>query len=128
MFPCVYARVCVCRACLPSSLQKNKVGSSMPIFSQLTGMMQVHASPLPPHGLPGTKHERTFICIKPDGVQRQLVGEVIRRFEARGLKVGFFFFLSLFVCCVLLFPLFALLLPDVFVIVSRARASLSTAF
>lgn len=28
--------------------------------------------------------ERTFIMIKPDGVQRGLVGEIIKRFERRG--------------------------------------------
>lgn len=31
--------------------------------------------------------ERTFIMIKPDGVQRGLVGEVIKRFEARGFRL-----------------------------------------
>jgi nucleoside-diphosphate kinase len=31
--------------------------------------------------------ERTFIMIKPDGVQRKLVGEVIRRFETKGFKL-----------------------------------------
>lgn len=31
--------------------------------------------------------ERTLIIIKPDGVERGLVGEVIRRFEARGLEI-----------------------------------------
>lgn len=31
--------------------------------------------------------ERTFIAIKPDGVQRQLVGEVISRFEKKGFKL-----------------------------------------
>jgi len=31
--------------------------------------------------------ERTFLAIKPDGVQRQLVGEVIRRFEAKGFTL-----------------------------------------
>jgi nucleoside-diphosphate kinase len=29
-------------------------------------------------------NERTYIMIKPDGVQRGLVGEIIRRFEQRG--------------------------------------------
>lgn len=28
--------------------------------------------------------ERTYIMIKPDGVQRGLVGEIISRFEKRG--------------------------------------------
>jgi nucleoside-diphosphate kinase len=31
--------------------------------------------------------DRTFIMIKPDGVQRGLVGDVVARFERRGLKV-----------------------------------------
>lgn len=31
--------------------------------------------------------ERTLIIIKPDGVQRGLVGEIIRRFESRGLRI-----------------------------------------
>ena len=32
-------------------------------------------------------HEHTFIMVKPDGVKRRLVGEVIRRFEAKGLAL-----------------------------------------
>nr|AFU52974.1 nucleoside diphosphate kinase [Orseolia oryzae]AFU52975.1 nucleoside diphosphate kinase [Orseolia oryzae] len=31
--------------------------------------------------------ERTFIMVKPDGVQRGLVGEIIKRFEAKGFKL-----------------------------------------
>lgn len=31
--------------------------------------------------------ERTFAMVKPDGVQRALVGEIVRRYEARGLKL-----------------------------------------
>lgn len=31
--------------------------------------------------------ERTFIIIKPDAVQRGLVGEILQRFERRGLKI-----------------------------------------
>ncbi|MFM1886954.1 MAG: hypothetical protein RL026_2111 [Pseudomonadota bacterium] len=31
--------------------------------------------------------ERTFSIVKPDGVARNLIGEVYRRFEAAGLKV-----------------------------------------
>jgi nucleoside-diphosphate kinase len=33
------------------------------------------------------KSERTFVMVKPDGVQRSLVGEIILRFEKRGLKL-----------------------------------------
>ena len=31
--------------------------------------------------------ERTYIMVKPDGVERRLVGEIIRRFETRGLRL-----------------------------------------
>ncbi|XP_054249757.1 nucleoside diphosphate kinase-like [Indicator indicator] len=31
--------------------------------------------------------ERTFIAIKPDGVQRGLVGDIIKRFEQKGFKL-----------------------------------------
>ena len=31
--------------------------------------------------------ERTYIMVKPDGVQRRLTGEIIRRFENRGLRL-----------------------------------------
>jgi nucleoside-diphosphate kinase len=31
--------------------------------------------------------ERTFVAVKPDGVERGLVGEIIGRFERRGLKL-----------------------------------------
>ena len=33
------------------------------------------------------QRERTFIMIKPDGVQRGLVGEIIGRFERKGFKL-----------------------------------------
>lgn len=31
--------------------------------------------------------ERTLVLVKPDGVQRQLVGEIVGRFERKGLKI-----------------------------------------
>jgi nucleoside-diphosphate kinase len=33
------------------------------------------------------KKERTLVIVKPDGVQRSLVGEIIKRFEQAGLKI-----------------------------------------
>uniref|UniRef100_A0A8C7AZI9 Nucleoside diphosphate kinase n=2 Tax=Mustelidae TaxID=9655 RepID=A0A8C7AZI9_NEOVI len=44
---------------------------------------------LPPEQLEGTMAncERTFIAIKPDGVQRSLVGEIIKRFEQKGFRL-----------------------------------------
>ena len=35
----------------------------------------------------GKTRERTFIMIKPDGVQRGLVGTIISRFEQKGFKL-----------------------------------------
>jgi nucleoside-diphosphate kinase len=32
--------------------------------------------------------ERTLILVKPDGVQRGLIGEIVGRFERRGLKLA----------------------------------------
>ena len=32
--------------------------------------------------------ERTFAMVKPDGVQRGLVGEIISRFEKKGIKIA----------------------------------------
>ena len=31
--------------------------------------------------------ERTLVLVKPDGVQRQLIGRIVSRYEDRGLKV-----------------------------------------
>lgn len=31
--------------------------------------------------------QRTFVAIKPDGVQRGLIGDIVSRFEKRGLKL-----------------------------------------
>ena len=30
------------------------------------------------------KEERTLVVIKPDGIQRSLIGEIIKRYEIRG--------------------------------------------
>ena len=35
----------------------------------------------------GKNAERTFIMIKPDGVQRGLVGKIMERFERKGYKL-----------------------------------------
>ena len=32
--------------------------------------------------------ERTLVIVKPDGVQRGLVGEILRRFEGKGLQIA----------------------------------------
>lgn len=33
------------------------------------------------------KKERTLVLVKPDGIQRSLIGEIIRRYERTGLKL-----------------------------------------
>ena len=33
------------------------------------------------------KTEKTFVIIKPDGVQRNFIGEIIQRIERTGLKI-----------------------------------------
>eukprot|EP00536_Pseudo-nitzschia_multiseries_P008064 jgi/Psemu1/296786/fgenesh1_pm.198_\ len=45
------------------------------------------AADIPVYGIPGTNQERTFIAVKPDGVQRGLIGDIIARFEKRGYKL-----------------------------------------
>lgn len=37
--------------------------------------------------MPRPQDERTLVIIKPDGVQRSLIGEIIRRYEQTGLKL-----------------------------------------
>jgi nucleoside-diphosphate kinase len=34
------------------------------------------------------KYERTLVLVKPDGIQRSLVGEIVKRFERIGLKLS----------------------------------------
>jgi nucleoside-diphosphate kinase len=38
-------------------------------------------------GVPGSRTERTFLAVKPDGVQRGLIGEILARFEKKGFKI-----------------------------------------
>ncbi|PIZ81453.1 MAG: nucleoside-diphosphate kinase, partial [Parcubacteria group bacterium CG_4_10_14_0_2_um_filter_41_6] len=33
------------------------------------------------------KEEQTYVMIKPDGVRKGLIGEIIKRFEQRDLKI-----------------------------------------
>jgi nucleoside-diphosphate kinase len=40
-----------------------------------------------PHNMAHLKEEQSFVILKPDAVQRSLVGEIIGRFEKVGLKI-----------------------------------------
>jgi nucleoside-diphosphate kinase len=42
---------------------------------------------IPLVGIPGKEYERTFFAIKPDGVQRKHIGNIITRFENKGYKL-----------------------------------------
>ncbi len=55
----------------------------------VTGLSHLSGSALGAASLKDTVTvaERTFVMIKPDGVGRRLVGECIKRFERRGLKL-----------------------------------------
>jgi len=58
---------------------------------QFFGMLEtVKASAYVPPAMPDSKpskNDRTFIMIKPDGVQRGLIADIIKRFEQRGMKL-----------------------------------------
>ena len=45
-----------------------------------------------------TKTDRTFIMIKPDGVQRGLIADIIKRFEQRGYKLVAMKFMKVNAC------------------------------
>jgi len=71
------------RAALSKGVGKKVSGSVAVSKSAASGEEKA----LPPHGLPGTQYERSFIAVKPDGVQRGLVGTIIARFEAKGFRL-----------------------------------------
>ncbi|XP_076352475.1 nucleoside diphosphate kinase A-like [Tachypleus tridentatus] len=50
------------------------VGCLLALYAYLSPVMAAH-------------RERTFVMVKPDGVQRGLVGEIIQRFEKKGFKL-----------------------------------------
>merc|ERR1712226_1838190 len=52
------------------------------------GLLSLIAKKLTPAYLIAMSTERTFIAVKPDGVQRGLTGEIIKRFEAKGFKLA----------------------------------------
>jgi len=55
--------------------------------SMVNNISTCKAGPTPHEGVAGTNQERNFIAVKPDGVQRGLIGDILARFEKRGYKV-----------------------------------------
>ncbi|KAL3789887.1 hypothetical protein ACHAW5_005986 [Stephanodiscus triporus] len=92
---------------LPRKIQSfaARTATTAPVASKLSGLALLAASSvalvyqydyktssarcaaLPVQGVPGTNRERTFLAVKPDGVQRGLIGDIIARFEKRGYKL-----------------------------------------
>jgi len=73
-----------------SAFASSSSSSSIPSLASVLRPTVAQAAPakqLPPEGIPGTNYERTFIAIKPDGVQRQLIGKIIERFEQKGFTL-----------------------------------------
>eukprot|EP01049_Picozoa_sp_SAG25_P001545 SAG25_NODE_70_length_17370_cov_11.748885_10_plen_108_part_00 len=67
----------------PSSLAAQPHTSQQP---HSTSTYNSVPTPLPLLKMAGNA-ERTYLMIKPDGVQRGLVGDIISRFEKRGYKL-----------------------------------------
>merc|ERR1719249_600832 len=57
------------------------------LLSILSAFNRSNNSNAEPSKMSGDNTERTFIAVKPDGVQRGLIGEIIKRFEQRGYKM-----------------------------------------
>jgi len=58
-----------------------------PLLNSFPSLATYAAEKAPIHGVAGTNKERSFIAIKPDGVHRGYIGEVIKRFEDKGYKL-----------------------------------------
>jgi len=68
------------------------LGSS-PLLLSARADAPADAAPAPPaappaRAAPAAAPERSFIMVKPDGVERRLVSEVVRRFECRGYRLA----------------------------------------
>ncbi|KEZ39889.1 Histidine kinase [Scedosporium apiospermum] len=73
---------------LLSPLVSSRSSPSPPIHTVTTTVTSFQTptlSPKPPANM--SSAEQTFIAIKPDGVQRGLIGPIISRFENRGFKL-----------------------------------------
>ena len=63
------------------------LSAGLALLGTIGAVSYAHCEGLPVYGKPGTNQERTFLAVKPDGVQRGLVGDIIARFEKRGYKL-----------------------------------------
>ncbi|KAI0024477.1 nucleoside diphosphate kinase [Xylariomycetidae sp. FL0641] len=64
------------------------IGSSTSHLTLEAPLVTLNTTTTPPSESKMSSNEQTFIAIKPDGVQRGLVGTIISRFESRGYKLA----------------------------------------
>lgn len=65
----------------PQTLQRNQFHLQDRMICTLLSLFSLFSRAM------AEARERTFIMVKPDGVQRGLVGKIIKRFEAKGFKL-----------------------------------------
>ena len=63
------------------------IGTALTLLQAPKEAKAAQTGAVPHAGVPGTVFERTFIMVKPDGVSRQLVGDIIKRWERRGFQL-----------------------------------------
>jgi len=82
----VAARPAIRRLALPllAGFGSAALGVAWTINSRSAKAEEKDHKSIPIQGIPGTKYERSFIAVKPDGVERGLVGNIVERFEKRG--------------------------------------------
>ena len=86
-FTSVRAATPILSSKLLSGLALAGTGTATVAWANMNGGVAQCEGGLPVYGVPGTNQERTFLAVKPDGVQRGLVGDIIARFEKRGYKL-----------------------------------------
>lgn len=72
---------------VPGAEQKQQQQQAQAVVAVVSEEKKEYAAGSAVAGQSGTQRERTFIAIKPDGVQRNLIGRIIRRFEEKGFKL-----------------------------------------
>ena len=60
---------------------------SATLYGKNQNKAQLVAEGLPPQGVAGTRHERTFMAIKYDAIQRGNISEILGRLEKKGYKI-----------------------------------------
>lgn len=63
----------------PLALSGVAAATSLAAAIAIVNNQEVSCDKLPVYGVPGTNQERTFLAVKPDGVQRGLIGDIIAR-------------------------------------------------